>query len=260
MGFSVASMSTSIISVIDFYGGHEWDLFSVAVTSAAIFLSIRLLLGKKYGVDWDAFVHALLTAIFSCICQYYNSFLADEMRGHPEPYGSISKCLGPLTSLHRIVPSMTLGYAICDIINGFTLGVDALAHGFATFTVMAAFVYLDASHIIAPMLTMEVSTMFLAIMRGEFFTPGQKIGLQFVFTITFFITRVLLTPYLMVGVLMTIYHDQGECIHPALFWVTLIFSIFFTGLNIFWFYKIVQKINRKLSGKESMADVERKES
>ena len=113
-------------------------------------------------MDWDAFVHAVLTAILSCICQYYNSFLAEEMRGEPEPYGSISKCLGPLTSLHKIVPSMTLGYAICDIINGFTLGVDALAHGFATFTVMAAFIYLDASHIITPMLTMEVSYLLFA--------------------------------------------------------------------------------------------------
>jgi hypothetical protein len=130
---------------------------SVQQKSAIFFLSIRVLLGKKYEVDWDAFVHAVVTAILSCICQFLNYYSSIDIRGEPEPYGSTVMCLGPLTSLHRLVPSITLGYAICDIINGFSLGSDAVAHGFATFSVMGSFVYLDASHFITPLLVMEVS-------------------------------------------------------------------------------------------------------
>jgi hypothetical protein len=121
------------------------------------FLAIRLRFGKQLQIDWDAFVHALLTTIGSCMCVYLDYSTAIDIRGFPEPQGSIIHCLGPLTSLHRILPSITLGYAICDILNGFTLGADALAHGFATFTVMALFIVHGASHIMTPMLVMEVS-------------------------------------------------------------------------------------------------------
>ena len=51
-----------------------------------------------------------------------------------EPNGSFQECTGPLTSLHRIIPAITQGYALCDIINGFHListglGPEHLAHG-----------------------------------------------------------------------------------------------------------------------------------
>lgn len=258
MGTSLTAILLSFISILDYYGAQEWALGSVAIMSAVIFLSIRFLLGKKYDVDWDALVHAVLTAILSCMCQYLNYYSAIEMRGEPEPYGTIAKCMGPLTSLHRIVPSITLGYAICDIINGFTLSIDAVAHGFATFTVMASFIYLDASPLITPMLVMEVSTSILAFLRAKFLTPFQRILLQVMFAVTFFLTRILLTPYVMYEGLAVMYYFQGDCIHPALFWVTLLFSTFFIILNLFWFYKLLKKIERKLSGKESMTDVERK--
>lgn len=91
------------------------------------------------------------------MCVYLDYSAATDIRGFPEPQGSTLHCLGPLTSLHRILPSITLGYAICDIINGFTLGKDALAHGFATFMVMSLFIGHGASHIMTPMLLMEVS-------------------------------------------------------------------------------------------------------
>jgi hypothetical protein len=51
-----------------------------------------------------------------------------------EPFASLQKCLGPLTSLHRIIPAITQGYAVCDIVNGIHLlskglGPEFLAHG-----------------------------------------------------------------------------------------------------------------------------------
>ena len=46
---------------------------------------------------------------------------------------------------------------MCDIINGIQLGPAFLAHGIATFSVMAIFNESNASHVITPMLIMEAS-------------------------------------------------------------------------------------------------------
>ena len=81
--------------------------------------------------------------------------------------------------------------------------------------------------------TVQVSTSILAILRATFLTPFQRIALQILFSLTFFFTRILLTPWLMYTNLTTLYYFQGECVHPAIFWITLIFSIFFITLNFF---------------------------
>jgi len=232
--------------------------------SAVIFLSIRLTFKKRCGVDWDALVHALITAVGSVICCYFesNPQYISSSSFIEEPLNSIKFCAGPLTSLHRILPSITLGYAICDIINGFaTMNRAGILHGFATMTVMALFVeFLDAANIIAPMLVMEISTVVLAAMKASFYTSTITIASQALFVITFFISRVVWTPYLMFNILrvMTV-HGIGDCFkEQELFYVTLAFSLFFSGLNYYWFYLMLLKIRRKLTGKEKMNDLDRK--
>ena len=73
----------------------------------------------------------------------------------PEPLGTVL-CGGPLTSLHRVLPTAALGYSIFDLIDGITLGPSFLAHGM----VMVAFaLYMcesDKNEIFAVMLTLEV--------------------------------------------------------------------------------------------------------
>ena len=72
-----------------------------------------------------------------------------------EPLRSVT-CQGPLTSLHRIIPMITMGYSVLDLLDGVSLGVDFLAHGAATLTIMGFFIYKDIPHVIVPMLLMEV--------------------------------------------------------------------------------------------------------
>ena len=52
---------------------------------------------------------------------------------------------------------MTMGYSIFDVVAGLSLGWDFLLHGLSTFIVFAFFVEHDQSHMLAPMLLMEVS-------------------------------------------------------------------------------------------------------
>mmetsp|Transcript_1659 Transcript_1659/g.3029 ORF Transcript_1659/g.3029 Transcript_1659/m.3029 type:complete len:261 (+) Transcript_1659:180-962(+) len=241
----------SVIQLINSYGAETWDLRVVTATSAVFFLGMRATVGHKYNIDWDAFVHAILSGVGSAICIYLNYYAAVHMTGITEPLGSMS-CNGALTSLHRIIPAITQGYAVCDIINGFRLGPAFLAHGIATFTVSAIFCELGASHILTPMLVMEISTIVLAILRAEFLSPQMQLITQATFAFLFFFCRIVLSPVVYYDIVLAMNQKFGDCFPAYLYYVTLIFGMFFHLLNGFWFYKLVLKIKRKLSGQESM--------
>jgi len=178
------------------------------------------------------------------------------MTGVAEPLGSI-QCNGALTSLHRIIPAITQGYAVCDIINGFRLGPAFLAHGIATFTVLGIFNELEASHILTPMLFMEVSTIVLSVVRADFFTPTMQLITQASFALLFFLCRIVVCPFINYEIITVMNKHMGDCFPRYLFYITLAFGGFFQCLNTFWFYKLVKKIERKLRGQESM-DVQEK--
>jgi len=65
-------------------------------------------------------------------------------------------CGGPLTSLHRILPTAALGYSIFDLIDGFTLGSDFLLHGLVMFAFALYMCETDKNEVFAVMLTLEV--------------------------------------------------------------------------------------------------------
>mmetsp|Transcript_26222 Transcript_26222/g.40094 ORF Transcript_26222/g.40094 Transcript_26222/m.40094 type:complete len:259 (-) Transcript_26222:212-988(-) len=249
---STSETLISFISVLDSYGAEEWPLRTVAATSAAFFLGMRYTIGHRNKVDWDACIHAIITGVGAAICVYLNVFAAEHMTGVAEPMGSIGHCNGPLTSLHRIIPAITQGYAVCDIINGFRLGPTYLAHGVATFSVSAAFNELGASHILTPMLIMEVSTMVLAVLRADFFTPTMQLVSQASFALFFFITRIVMSPVILYQIISTMLYHMADCFPNSVFWLTFFFGAFFTSLNVFWFFKLVKKIQGKLSGTDEM--------
>jgi hypothetical protein len=243
----------SFISYLDDYGAQNWSLRAVTVTSAAVFLGMRMQIGHKYDVDWDACIHAIISGIGSAICIYLNIYAAVPLNGIAEPLGSISCSNGPLTSLHRIIPAITQGYAVCDIINGFRLGPVYLAHGIATFSVVAIFNENNASHILTPMLIMEVSTIVLAILRANFFTETMQFVTQATFALLFFISRVIVSPlvhYDIVSSMIRMEKEMEACLPSVIFYGTVGFGLFFHCLNFFWFVKLLQKIKRKLTKEE----------
>lgn len=248
---SISVLFLSFIGILDSFGAETWNLRTVTAVSAACFLGTRMSVGHKYNIDWDAFIHAILSGVGSAICVYLNYYAASGMTGFPEPLGSTS-CNGPLTSLHRIIPAITQGYAVCDIINGFRLGPAFLAHGIATFSVSAIFCELDGSHLLTPMLIMELSTIVLATLRADFFTPTMQLITQASFALVFFVSRIIIAPAVYYDIVIAMNTKFGDCFPSYLYYVTLGFGGFFHCLNAFWFFKLVKKIKRKLSGQESM--------
>lgn len=248
----------SFISYLDQHGASEWSLRAVAAFAAAVFLAVRSLIGKPGNVEWHALIHAAVSALGAVMCLCLDIYAAESMTGTPEPIRSI-RCEGPLTSLHSIVPAITLGYSVSDMLDGLHLGKDFLMHGGAVAIVFSVVCELGLSHHITPMLLMEISTIPLQFVGATFLSSTQKIVVQLQFVLSFFLVRISLVPYLWFKWIQAFLEEEeknesGMCFPHFFIYVVVFAGIFFHGLNFYWFVKIIKKVRRKLGQKESMDD------
>jgi hypothetical protein len=94
-------------------------------------------------------------------------------------------------------------------------------------------------------------------MRAEFFSDTALAINMFFFTLTFFVARIFVCPYLWFGIFTTTY-DNAEnpesqaCLPWHFKWVVFGFGTFFNCLNVFWGYKIILKVRRKMLGIEKV--------
>jgi hypothetical protein len=100
------------------FGAAEWNLRHVAVASAIVLGGVRVGAKKYKGIDWYALLHAIISGYGSLACVWLSVYSAETLTGTTEPLRSVL-CQGPLTSLHRIIPAVTMGYGVFDIMEGF---------------------------------------------------------------------------------------------------------------------------------------------
>lgn len=247
----IAVFILSQIKVLDSYGAWEWNLRVVACFSFLFFGAIRYFLNKKQGVDWLGFIHALVTGFGGLLCVYLSSYT--ETR---EPLRSVL-CHGASTSLHRLLPSIMTGYAVFDLLDGLALGTDFLSHGVVSLLFTGYLSERGLSHFFTPFLIMEISTIFLNLLHAEFFTTTMKMANMGIFTLTFFLTRVLFGPiywyYNVIDLFQYGRSDEALQCLPKYFPETVfVVGGFFMALNQYWFYRIIKKWLRKLKGLEGI--------
>jgi len=273
----------SLIDVLDSYGAKTWNLRAVAAASAVVLYATYRLgrsggqqggksssNAKVGGVCWEGLLHATVSGVGSAICVYLNHFAAVDISGESEPLRSI-RCDGdddasaslPLTSLHRILPAITLGYGLCDIIEGLDLGRDFLLHATALVIVMGTCCEMGYSHTVTPMLLMEISSIWLNLSSATFISETTSVVFQLLFASSFFVIRIWIVPYLWLEWVWTLVREEREgysiCFHWSFKYFVVMFGFVFNGLNFYWMYKIIRKIKRKLSGKEKMAEADLKD-
>ena len=126
-GSVVASISYVFLQGIQYMetelNSASWTPRQVAIVTAIVLLILRVTSYKYKGVEWYALVHAVASGYLSFVAVWLSYFEAETLTGTPEPLLSIT-CQGPLTSLHQIVPAITMGYGIFDIVEGFKQGAD----------------------------------------------------------------------------------------------------------------------------------------
>jgi hypothetical protein len=242
------------ISYLDHWGAWTWSLRNVAITTAIVLGCVRLVLKKYRGIDWYAFIHAVVSASGSLACLYLDFASSQQLTGIPEPLRSL-QCHGPLTSLHRILPAITMGYSIFDFFDGLTISIDFVIHGAVTFSVMAFFIKLQAPHIMAPMLFMEGSTIFLTVVKADFFPNVIVMLNQACFVVAFFLCRIVVVPYFWYHLMIEMYQQRNDirfqqCFPSYFTYACFFFGMFYNILNTYWFFKIVRKARRKILGIE----------
>jgi TLC domain len=242
------------IGILDQHGAWTWNLRYVAVATTIFLGGVRLVFHKKRGIDWYAFLHAIASASGAFACLYLDFVASERLTGIPEPLRSI-QCHGPLTSLHRILPAITMGYSIFDLIDGLSISFDFVLHGAATMAVMALFIEVGAPHIMAPMLLMEGSTCFLTVVKADFFPDALVMLNQACFVFSFFLCRIVVVPYFWANLMMTMWQHRSEpafqdCFPSFFMSACFFFGMFYNLLNGYWFTKIVKKARRRILGIE----------
>ncbi len=68
---------------LDDLGARDWNLYAIALVTTIVLFLVKLTLGKRLGIDWLAFVHALVTGIGGMFCVYLDFRAAEAMTGLP---------------------------------------------------------------------------------------------------------------------------------------------------------------------------------
>lgn len=252
---SVTRTILSGIVILDQHGAWTWDLRLVAFATSTFLLLIRLVFQKKRGIDWYALLHAIVSSVGAFACLYLDWVASVSLTSVGEPLRSIALCAGPLTSLHRILPAITMGYSIFDLLDGLQISIDFALHGVATLAVMLLFIQVGAPHIVAPMLLMETSTIFLNLVQADFVPASAAVANQLCFVVSFFVARIVLFPMIWIRLMWTMWKHRTnitfqECYPDHFMFICFGFGVVFHTLNAHWFIKIVRKARRRMQGIE----------
>ena len=68
-----------ISTYLDRYNAMEWNLTHVAITTTVVLGLIRIIFQKYYGIDWYAFIHAILSSTGSLMCLYLNFITSHQL-------------------------------------------------------------------------------------------------------------------------------------------------------------------------------------
>jgi len=197
-----------------------------------------------------AFAHATVTACGSCYVFY--------SIGGPVLY--VNHLLSgeeALTTLERVLPMATWGYSLWDIGHGVAIRDNSLIyHGCTLFIICSALCHFQKLHMITMPLIMELSTVFLNLIRFD------NIVLQLTFCVLFLVTRWLLAPYMWAkyvqGAFFPTTSPRLELGSRPEDVVVLVGGMAFHILNGYWGVKIIQKALRKLGRRYEAVNDEKK--
>ena len=121
---------------------------------------------QALNVYWYAVLHAILTGPPALLCMYLDAHASRIDPGSsPEPLRSI-KGAQALTPLHSLVPMISLGYGLVDLVEGIYLKrYDYVIHGLSMLASMGSCCFLGKSHLVTPALIMELSSVPLNVSR-----------------------------------------------------------------------------------------------
>lgn len=224
--------------------------YMVGAFTFICFVIIHLTLGVRGKVYWVYLAHHILTGIGSCVCIYLDRYAElINSSGTPNPL-CVIRCEGPLTNLHRLLPSVSWGFGVFELVDGIkSADVSMIIHGVAFISITNLVNLWGHPESIIPMFITEISSIFLAVMKNDFTTEKTRLFLQFLFAVSFMICRLFIAPYIWFQFLLTLYKHDNEvdnCFPKHFDIIVFSFGMLFHILNIFWAIKISRIFVSKL--------------
>mmetsp|Transcript_41381 Transcript_41381/g.81312 ORF Transcript_41381/g.81312 Transcript_41381/m.81312 type:complete len:222 (+) Transcript_41381:86-751(+) len=184
-------------------------------------------------------IHSIIAGAFTVL------ILIDDIsnnRGYPQFCTEIN----PPCLLAEVLPMITVGYAVFDVIVGLRSNrVDYFLHGVILFGFMGVSCMYGMSHHLSYGLSMEWSTIFLNL------RALKKNWIDIVFVVTFVATRIFLVPYLW-WIWVKGYERADDATKACLagseiLYHSVIFAgMFFNLLNLYWGQIIVRRLYAKI--------------
>ena len=123
---------------------------------------------------------------------------------------------------------------------------------------MVYFCEYNVPEIMVPMLLMEISTVHLTVVKADFVSELMTSINMGCFVVTFAFYRCLYVPYIMYYIISDSFQHISTTSCWCLPWhfpyVVLVVGTFFNCLNLYWMYKIIRKVLRKIYGIEKVRE------
>lgn len=135
--------------------------------------------------------------------------------------------------MYKYIPVFAIGYGFYDLFDAIMKrSIEFYIHGIVIVsTGLIAFTY-NKPNLLIPLYLTETSTIFLNLRKKHPVFAG-------LFALTFFIYRIVLSPYNLYRMLVTI-----KQISQPVWYVCIVLSMTLMSLNIFWFIKILKYLLR----------------
>ena len=227
----------------------------IAVVSGCWWLTIKSTLGNSGGVYWFSLLHAMVTGVGGALCAYLDFFgiPSDQVQ---EPLRSV-QCAPALSPLHTILPMITLGYALSDLLEGLHIGKwDFIYHGLVLGLCCLILCEMGLSHVVGSALIMEISSIPYNFVSVKWRIAGVDMAVNVLFMVSFFVSRIVAFPILWSRWLY-VYHAEvvmrgkESCYSSTFVCIVLVFGIAFHALNLYWMVLISRKAYRKVFGRQT---------
>eukprot|EP00940_MAST-03C_sp_MAST-3C-sp2_P001651 g1651.t1 len=188
----------------------------------------------------SAVIHHLLTSVPAL----YVLFVESEVAATKEPERSF-RCLGPVSIVSSLLPPLSLGYGVHDLIDGYRRrDVSVLIHGSLLTSGLVILLHLDVAHHIVRIFTINISSFFLNLRALDFGTRSN-VAVDLMFVASFAILRAIVLPMWWIQFLSFAHRTPattwGTCMSWGVVRGAILGGMILHSLNFYWLYRIVMR-------------------
>lgn len=202
---------------------ETFTVVSLSVLGCATIALLKNAACRKSPVDYIAFLHGV-------ICTVISWYVIWQI---PDTATYLVKGEDAVADVQRILPMITWGFSVYDIVDGVRTGDKSfILHGITLFALCAGMYYAGKLHMLTLPLVVETSTPFLHLVSFG------SMAIKLTFLLSFLSVRWVYVPYIWCKYVFAMMSFESLRPHD---WCVLLGGIPIHGLNAYWGVKLIKK-------------------